>query len=113
MKKETLTLIIIIAIVVAIILGIKYIKGNGNHDNQTMQCIADKSILIVSKTCSHCAEQRRILGDYESLFNIIFIDENPEVLEQYDIKSVPTWIIDNEKTVGVQSIEELKKLTGC
>src|SRR3989344_5185110 len=113
MKKDTLILVIIVVIVIAIILGINYVKGNGNYSDETMQCIADNSILIVSKTCSHCADQRRILEDYESLFNIIFIDENTEVLEQYDITAVPTWIIDNEKITGVQSVEKLKELTGC
>jgi len=113
MKKDTLILVIIVVIVIAIILGINYVKGNGNYSDETMQCIADNSILIVSKTCSHCINQKNILGDSLDLFELIYIDENPEVLEQYDVKVVPTWIINNEKITGVQSIEELKELTGC
>ena len=113
MKKDTLILVIIVVIVIAIIIGINYVKGNGNYSNETMQCIADNSILIVSKTCSHCENQRSILGDSEPLFNIIFIDEQPEVMDQYDLRAVPTWIINNEKITGVQSVEKLKELTGC
>jgi len=113
MRKDRIILITLMIVVIAIILGINYVRGNGNHDSKTIQCIADNSILIVSKTCSHCADQRRILGDSESLFNVISIDEHPEVLEQYEITAVPTWIINDNKVTGVQSIEKLKELTGC
>ena len=113
MKKETITIIILIIIIIAIIVIIYYIKANENQDDPTIKCIASKSKIIVSPTCSACAYQKQILGDYLNYFEILSITEHPELLEQYNLDGVPTWIINEEKYPGVQSIEKLKQITGC
>ncbi len=112
-KKGIITIIILGIIVIGIIAGIFYIKSNGNHDEKLIKCIAKDSKLIVSKTCSACAYQKQILGNYLNYFELISVDEHPEIFEQYDIKGVPTWIINNQEHIGVQKIEKLKELTGC
>jgi len=78
-----------------------------------MQCISNNSILIVSKTCGHCADQKRMLEPYLNYFTILYIDENPDLWETYDLIGVPTWIIDENTYPGVQQISKLKNLTGC
>jgi len=112
-SKEILIIIILAVIILAVILIINYVKANENSDEQTMKCIASKTKLIISKTCSHCARQKEILNDHIDLFNIIYIDEHPEIWEQYNHPPVPAWVINNEVHVGVQSIENLKQLTQC
>lgn len=112
-KKNILVFIILIVAVLSIILLINYIKANGNISGGVIKCIAKNSKVIVSKTCSACAYQKQILGEYLKDFEIIDITEHPEVMEQYDIDRVPTWIINGEKYAGVQSIEKLKELAGC
>lgn len=110
-------LIILIVIVIGIIFLINYIKVNGNSNEKTIKCIAEKSKVIVSKTCSVCAYQKQILKknleNYEDYFEIIDITEYPEVWRQYDLKGVPTWIINGKTYPGFQSIRKLKGLTGC
>lgn len=113
MNKGTKVLIILTAIVIGIILIISYLKDGGNSDNEMMKCIANNSLLIVSKTCSHCANQLKILGDSKDKFEIIYIDEAPEVIDQYGITGVPAWVINGRVYSGVKSINGLKKLTGC
>lgn len=113
MRKETIFLIATIVIIIAIIFTINYVKGNGNHNQETMQCIADNSILFVSKTCGHCATQKQILGDSLSLFQVYDIHDNSELAQQYNIIYIPTWIINNQKYESVYSISTLKELTGC
>jgi len=112
-RKGNLMFIAIIVVVIVIIVIITMVRGNGSLDDETMQCIADNSLLIVSKTCSHCANQISILGDSKDLFNIVYIDENRSVLDEYGITGVPAWVINNEVYEGVRSIDKLKELTGC
>jgi len=117
MKKNTIVLLVLIAIVIASISLIYYVKANGNHDNITMMCIAENSKIIVSPTCSACAYQKNILKEhmenYEDYFKIISLAEHPELLEQYNLKGVPTWIINEQTYTGARSINQLKELTGC
>jgi len=110
-KKEIIILTLLVIPVIIIIFSINYFQGNGNHDNETMQCIAEKTKLIVSPTCGACASQKQILGDYVDDFELINI--NQEIMEQYNVDKVPTWIINEQKYVGVKTIEQLKELTGC
>lgn len=110
-KKEILILIALFVIVILIVLLINYARGNNNYNEETMRCIAGKSKMVVSPTCSACAYQREILKGYLSYFE--FVNINQEILEQYDIQGVPTWIINERKYEGVMTIQELKEITGC
>lgn len=113
MKKERKTLLLLIMIIVTVILIITHIKGNGNYDEKTIACIAKNSKLIVSKTCSHCATQLSIIKDYKDEFNITYIDKDPSVLNKYNLKGVPSWIVNEKVYEGVKTIEELKEITKC
>lgn len=113
MKKDKIVLIVLVAIVIGIVIAIDYVQSNGNHSQTTIQCISDNSILIVSKTCGHCANQIEILEDYKDEFEILYVDDDPTLLERYNLRGVPSWIIDNQTYTGVRSIESLKELTGC
>ena len=114
MKTKEITVIVFLVIVVlGMILFINYVKANGDSDEKTMKCIAEKSQIVVSKTCSACAYQKEILGGYAEYFELIDFSEHPEIIEQYSITGVPTWIINNQAYPKVKSIEQLKELTGC
>ena len=113
MKKETIFVISIIIIIAAVIFLIYGLKDNGNQDDKTLKCIANNSMLFVSKTCGHCATQKQMLGDSINLFQIYDIHDNPELANQYEITQIPTWIIDDKKYVGVKSVSQLTELTGC
>ena len=115
-KKEILTIAFLVIIVLGIILLINYIKATGNaiqNEEEAIKCIAKNAKLVVSKTCSHCATQKEILGDYIDLFTLYEASESPEILQKYSITGVPTWIINEKAYTGVKTIEELKELTGC
>lgn len=112
-KRNTLVFVVLITIVISIVLLITYIKANGNSDEKTMKCIASKSLLIASRTCSACAYQKQILGDYYTYFKTIDVIDNPEVWEEYSLEGVPAWVIDEKTYPGVKTLKELKELTGC
>jgi len=111
--KEIMFMVGLIVVVVLVITTIIYSKPTVDLDEKTMQCIADNSKLIVSKTCGHCANQKNILGEYLDKFDLLYVDENPGLWEEYNLKGVPTWVISENTYPGVQSIDKLKELTGC
>jgi len=113
MKKETKIYLTIVVIVILIVVGILWLKSRPTINDEIAKCIAGKSKAIISKTCTACARQEEILGENFKYFDIIDITEHPEVVEQYKIEGVPTWIINGEKYTGVKTIEELRELTGC
>jgi hypothetical protein len=116
MKKDAkiyLALIIAVIIIIAGILVIKNMNPSGEWNKKTVECIAKKSILYSQTTCIHCKEQKAILGNYTSLFNIIECDHNPQDCIEANIQGTPTWIINNQTVLGIQTVEQLKKLSGC
>lgn len=111
-KEKGIIFGIVIILIVLAIVGIFLLKGNGVTEEEA-KCIAEKSVLYVSKTCGHCATQKQILGDYLKYFNIIdCIDEKDKCISA-GIVGVPTWIINGKKYEGVRELNELKKLAGC
>lgn len=113
--KEILTIVTITLVVLGIILGINTLRANNDsqYDSKTMECIANNSKLIVSKTCSYCAYQKEILKNYLNMFELIYIDEHPEIFALYEIRGIPTWIINEKLYSGFKTIEQLKEITNC
>jgi len=116
MKSKRATsykLISVIIIIVAVILTINYVKNNGKVSEETARCIAEKSKLYVSKTCSACAHQKEILGNSLELFDVVDCSVEKEACKVQEILRIPTWVINNEKYLGVHDFSKLKEITGC
>jgi glutaredoxin len=115
MKKDTKIYLGLVVIVILIIISIVFIRNSGEVklNEELAKCISSKSILIASKTCSHCATQKEILGKYISNFNISYTDEDSTLWSKYNLIRVPTWVINNKNYPGVKTIKELKVLTNC
>jgi len=109
-KKGNLIFGVIVIGVVVLIIGIMYFNGY-EVDEDILKCIAEQSRLYVSKTCSHCAAQKQILGSGLKYFELIDCAE--DAIACIGITAVPTWEINGERTAGVKNIAELKELTGC
>ena len=113
MKKETKVYLFLVVIIIVIIAIIMIIRANGEIDEEAIKCIADKSIVYVSRTCSACAAQKQILGNYTSYFNMIDCLSEMQKCIDAGINGYPTWFINGKKYEGVQSLEGLKKAAGC
>lgn len=112
--KEITFTVVLVVIIIAVIFSINYFKANENSINEeTMKCIANNTILVVSKTCSHCANQKKALEPYLNDFKLLEVTENPDIIQKYNIRAVPTWIISEKIYEGEKSVNELKQLTGC
>jgi len=108
-KKDWTTVLIIIGVIIVAILILT--RPNNQVSEEITKCIGENSELYVQLGCSACENQKEMFGDSYQYLNII--DCWFETDKCDGIIATPTWIINNEKYIGVQSIEKLQELTGC
>jgi len=111
MKPNLVTAIIILIIIIFSVWTIT--KNNELIDEDLAKCIGENSVLYVKKGCFACEAQRDLFGDSIKHLEIVDCLTQPEECAANLITSVPTWIINENHYVGVQSIETLKQLTNC
>lgn len=108
-KKNLGTMIIVLGI---IILAYSILnKGGSDISEELARCIADNSVLYVQLGCHSCETQKKMFENNYKYLNVTdcFLERD----KCQEIEATPTWEINNKKYKGVQSIEELKELTGC
>lgn len=110
MKNNNLITIIIILVVILIAIIILN-KPKDNVDEQTAICIGSKSILYIQLGCHACDIQEEMFGKNYKHLNVVdcFYEKN----KCLEISATPTWLINGQYYKGVQSIDNLKLLTGC
>ena len=108
-KKSWITVLVIISVItLAIIIMARSPDGS---TKEIATCIGENSEFYVQLGCHACVIQEEMFGENAQYLNIIDCFYDREKCS--DIQSTPTWIINGQKYVGVQSIEKLKELTGC
>lgn len=113
-SQKNMILIIVILLIVLAIFGINTLKNDSELINpDIVQCISEKSILYVSKTCGHCARQKDILSDCLDRLEIVDCTDEIEKCIENGITQVPTWVINGQKYAGVKTIDEIIELCGC
>ncbi|MFA5857259.1 MAG: hypothetical protein WC867_07890 [Candidatus Pacearchaeota archaeon] len=115
MKKDTMTWIILILIVLLIISSIYAYKNYNKEtpEEKTILCIAKEGIMYSQSDCIHCKQQKEILGEYINLFNIIECDKQPLICDSKKITRTPTWEFYGKLYPNVKSIKELADIAGC
>lgn len=114
-RKNNIILFVITLVIILVIFLLMYHRNNVVLQEKEFKCIAERSELYTLKTCPHCAEQKRILGDYLEYFTVIDCLDPAQIekCKLNDINKVPAWKINNSVYFGVRSLEELKRITGC
>jgi glutaredoxin len=107
-------------ILFVIIIGILYyIKpSNSNTPNSLKdnlaQCLTKNGAKMYGTDwCSHCQQQKELFGESFKYINYIECEQNKAKCDEANIEGYPTWIINNQKYPGVQSLDQLKKMGGC
>jgi len=114
MKKDTKIYLSLVVIIILIIIGIFWIKNdNGIVSEETSKCIGENSLLYSQTGCSACKVQEEMFGENYQYLNDIDCKVETQKCIDAQITGTPTWIINEEKYPGVQTIEKLKELTGC
>ncbi len=116
MKKNSITIITII-LVLAIASGIIFLNQTGfaaknTSSEKIAKWIGQHSLLYIQKGCPHCENQEKMFGDNVKYLTIIDCLGDTQACILKGIEGTPTWVIDGQKYVGVQSIDKLKELTG-
>lgn len=111
MKKNVIIILIVLAAV--IITTYTLTKDKAGIDEELAKCIEENSVLYVRTGCSACEAQKDLFGkSYQYLTAIDCLTQAQECANN-GISSIPTWIINGQRHVGVQSIDKLKSLTNC
>ncbi|KXB07024.1 hypothetical protein AKJ51_02210 [candidate division MSBL1 archaeon SCGC-AAA382A20] len=80
----------------------------------TSQCLSEEGVTMYGlKTCPHCQEQKDRFGGSFKYVDYVECSVQKSLCSRKGISSVPAWIIDGKKIVGVQSLEKLASMTGC
>ncbi|MBT3405215.1 hypothetical protein HN832_01440 [archaeon] len=77
------------------------------------QCIGENSVLYIQLGCHACETQENLFGDNYNDLTIVDCFFDIEKCQEAEITATPTWVINQEKIIGVQSIKKLQELTGC
>ncbi len=116
-KMITLTVVILVLLVAGGILLYKNFQGSTIKQTPAEDFaiyLGEHAVLYVQAGCIHCKEQEDLFGANARFLTIIdcLTEEGMQQCVLGGIESTPTWIINGEKYVGVQSIDTLKSLTG-
>jgi len=110
---------IVILLIAIVLFGIGYYNYQkpGKYDTLA-KCISEKGVKFYgSFQCSHCADQKRIIG--KSMEYINYIECGPlsgpltKICQEEGIRSYPKWEFNGEKISKVLTIEELSSMSGC
>lgn len=69
--------------------------------------------ILVTKSCSHCASLQHELRDIGIPFDVIYVEEHPELVSAHGIRHSPN-ILVNDRVVfrGQPTLQELRTLFG-
>jgi hypothetical protein len=110
MKRYLISILIVLAVIVFVGV-ILFTKLSPHPDGNIAKCIGQKSVLYTQLGCHACKIQEDMFGENYQYLNVV--DCFYEREKCGEIEATPTWVIEEQKYRGVQSIETLKELTGC
>jgi hypothetical protein len=88
-----------------------YFTGEG-QDVQLGKCLYEKGAEIyVNENCARCEEQENILGDGLKFIKIIDCSKSQEMCA--NLREIPAIYFNGTFVYGVNSIENLKTISGC
>jgi hypothetical protein len=110
---NTVYYIVLAAIAIILLLWLFWPQAAVSQ-NSFGECLTTNGVTMYgSDQCSHCENQKKILGeDYKSI-NYVNCDFNEDECRQKGISFYPVWSRDNQVLAGVQSLQSLSEFSGC
>ena len=109
-KRSWITITVIVAVIIFAIILMNNASA-GHVPKSIAICIGENAELYTQFGCHACVIQEDMFGEsyqYLTVIDCYYQREKCSV-----VTHTPTWIINNEKHIGVQDLEKLKELTGC
>ena len=67
--------------------------------------------IIATRSCSHCHDIERDLKDLAIVYEVLYVEDHPEVVQRYNIRHSPNLVVDDEVVFRRQPSEaELRAL---
>lgn len=67
-------------------------------------------LILATKDCCHCKNFSRELDDIGIEHSVLYCDDEPELVQKYDIRHSPNLIVDDEVIFRKQATEQELKL---
>jgi len=65
--------------------------------------------IVATKSCSHCKGLQHELGELGIPFEVLYVEEHPDVVATYGIRHSPNLLVDEEIVFrGQPSVHELR-----
>ena len=114
MSRNTILNIIIIGMIILFIFWTKFKpENNEGVSKELAECISQNSTVYSQIGCIHCEKQKELFGNNWKYINEVTCNDNWSICQDANITGTPTWIINGKKYPSLQSIENLKIITGC
>ena len=118
-KKKNMRVVVIFSVMLFIVSAYALSKDGlgdyaGEDQSDFAKCLSETgAVMYGSSSCGHCNEQKAQFGDAFNYINYVECARYQQECQEKGIKGVPTWIIDDEQYVGMQSLSALSMITGC
>lgn len=67
--------------------------------------------IVATRSCSHCASLQRELNELGIPFEVLLVEEHPDVVVTYNIRHSPNLVVNDEVVFrGQPSVHELRAL---
>ncbi|MDK2808523.1 MAG: hypothetical protein PWP24_1259 [Clostridiales bacterium] len=87
-------------------IGTSHLRGERN----VVMAKPNQHILIVTKTCPNCKTAKTILDQANISYEVVFAEENTELVERYGIRQAPTLLVkENETVYRHSSVPKIKE----
>ena len=112
-KKITISIIALIVLAIIAYSSIAYYTKPGKYDDFA-KCLTEKSFKMYGADwCPNCKKQKNIFGKSFKYVDYIECTKQKEDCAQAEITGYPTWIYNEEKYIGVQSLSRLSSVSEC
>lgn len=114
MKKVYFLIFLTALVIVAIAWRVAISQKSNPALDAFAQCLAEKGATMYgAKWCTHCQKQKKAFGKSFRFINYIECPDNIELCLSKGVQSYPTWIINDKKYEGEQSLESISQISGC
>ena len=113
-SKKIFIILISIAIIVSIIYSvIAYSSKPGQYD-AFAKCLTEKGFKMYGADwCPNCKAQKKMFGKSFKYVDYVECTKQKQACSEAKVEGYPTWIYNEEKYVGVQSLSRLGSITDC
>lgn len=105
--------LIITMIAIVLITTVSLCVEDTKYD-EFAKCLTENGATMYgSYTCPHCQNQKDMFGSSFKYISYVDCNQNSATCAGLGISYIPAWIINENKYVGEQSLQQLSDLTGC